>query len=98
MKVVLRRRALQDLIEIAAYIAQDNPVAADHFVDALEQRARSLDRFPNRGRDESLVSPGLRALRHDDYLILYIVEDEIVSVLRFVHGARNLEDIIEGYE
>jgi plasmid stabilization system protein ParE len=52
-EVILSRAAIDDLREIGAYIARDNPERADAFIDELERRCREL----GTGR-----SPGPRSL------------------------------------
>jgi toxin ParE1/3/4 len=57
-QVVKRPQAETDLDDIWWYIAQDNPDAADRFLDKIEERCQTLAQFPNIGlsRDELLPS------------------------------------------
>ena len=47
-KVFITRQAENDLVEIYDYIAADNPVTADAFVLALEEKVFSLATMPER--------------------------------------------------
>ena len=42
MKLVWSEEALEQLAEIEAYIARDNPIAAERFVNRLIDRAATL--------------------------------------------------------
>lgn len=48
-QVAKRPLAETDLDEIWWYLAQDNPDAADRFLDKIEERCRTLAQFPNLG-------------------------------------------------
>jgi toxin ParE1/3/4 len=58
------RGALADLLAIARYIEQDNPVAAGSVVSRVELAGNRLGEFPERGRagrvegSRELVIPG----------------------------------------
>lgn len=88
-EVIVTRPALRDLEQIRAYIAQDNPSAAETFVLKLLDEAQSLSRFSQRGGFVA-ERPGARFVMAHPYLVVYrIVEkSHTVRVLRFWHGAR----------
>ena len=88
-EVIVTRTALRDLKEIRAYIARDNPSAADAFVLKLLDEVELLKTFPERG-GFVVERPGARFLMVHPYLVVYRIEGEshIVRVLRFWHGAR----------
>jgi toxin ParE1/3/4 len=54
--------ARQDLQEIHDYIANDNVVAAERVMEALETRCRNLVEMPNMGRIREDLAPGLRSV------------------------------------
>ena len=54
-RVVVSPLAREDLIDIAAYIARDNPLAADRLLDRLHDKSRLLADFPGIGRPISRV-------------------------------------------
>jgi toxin ParE1/3/4 len=88
-EVRLTAKARRDLNEIVAYIAQDNPLAAEKLGDELVAEADSLSSYPYRG---GLVRrrQNTRRLVHGSYLILYRISesDRQIEILRFWHGAR----------
>lgn len=90
MRVRLTRRAEADLDGIAACIARDNPSRAATFVEELYEKCMTLADvpgvFPLIPRYEAL---GVRRRVHRDYLILFTVTGETISVVRVLHGARD---------
>jgi toxin ParE1/3/4 len=66
-EVRLTVKARGDLNEIVAYIAQENPLAAERLGDELAAQADSLSKFPYRG---GLVRSRrhVRRLVHGSYL------------------------------
>lgn len=92
----LRRtaRAEEDLIEIWAYIARDNPKAADRLLDRLDRKSMTLAKTPYLGMARSDIAEGVRHFPVGNYLILYRVKDDGMEVVRYVHGKRRLRDLI----
>ena len=88
-EVVIARSALRDLEQIRAYIASDNPMAAQTFALKLLAGAESLRTFPERGGFIA-ERPGARFVIVSPYLgVSRIVEQSrTLRVLRFWHGAR----------
>ena len=92
MIVRYTRRALIDLEDIRAWIARDNPVRANSYVDELIAACEDLAEFPLRS---SLTRFRTRRPVHQrpygKYLILYEVSADHVEVDGIVHGARDLD-------
>lgn len=93
----MTRRAEADLDGIAAYIARDNPSRAAAFVEELYEKCTTLAdmpaAFPLIPRYEAL---GVRRRVHGDYLVLFTVRGETISVLRVLHGARDYLPLVLG--
>jgi plasmid stabilization system protein ParE len=83
--------AVEDLNEVADFIARDSRYYASAMVREARLAAQSLRRFPYRGRvvPESGDSQ-VRELFIRDYRLIYRVLDDKVVVLAFIHGARDL--------
>lgn len=94
MKLEIRSAARSDLAEIAAYIARDNPVRASSFARELSEKIRAVAERPLSfpARDE--WRPGLRSAVHGKYHIVFTMADDRVIVLRILHSARNLPDLV----
>ena len=95
MKVVLSEAARAGLREIALFIARDNKQRARSFVRELQARAGELGEmpyaFPLVPRYESL---GIRRRPFRDYLIFYRVEDDRVSIVHILRGAKDYEAVL----
>jgi toxin ParE1/3/4 len=84
-------KARQDLLGIAAFIAQDNPKRAVSFVDELREACRFRARYPHSGRQDHDVRPGILWFSHAGYVFYYraLPEDAGIRVLRVFHGAQD---------
>jgi len=92
-KVFVSPRAEAQIEAIGDYIAADNPGAAVRFVQTLQRRCYELDQFPERGKP---IGHRHRALIEAPYLIVYRIEDDTVTVIAVLHGAR-LSEIPEDW-
>ena len=88
--IVLRPKALADLVEIWAYIAEDSIRQADAFAGRIDQQFRMLARQPNLGRERPELLEGLRSIPIGSYLIFYTPRPRGIEVVRVLHGARDL--------
>jgi len=94
MRVTIRRQADRDLDGIFDWIARDNPAAAERHVGRLVAAALALGDFPERGPLRPEIGERERSLAVGRYVILYTVGGETVEILRFVHGARDLGEVL----
>ena len=95
MRVELSALAESDLLDIALYIAEDNPDRAFGFVDELQQACDGLADRPLRfpllpGFEEK----GIRRRVHGRYAIIYAVDPALVRVLRIVSAAMDMNRIL----
>lgn len=68
----LHPEAYDDIDQIRAYIAEDNPDAADRIVNELFDRIRLLTQLPNQGvHRPNFTSLPLRFVAVREYLIAY---------------------------
>lgn len=92
MQVIFARAARQDLIDIVAYIAADNPAASECVYDSIVEATRRFADFPAVGRSGWL--PGTCELVVSDlpYVIVCEVDgpSDTITVLAVFHGARDL--------
>jgi toxin ParE1/3/4 len=87
-------QAEQDLIEIYTHISGDNPIAAEKLVRSINSKCESLARNPMIGRARPELREDLRSFPYGAYLILYRSVDGGVEIVRVVHAARNLDDLV----
>ena len=92
-------RAETDLDEIWLYVAQESGRGENRRLSdqtPLIQRFLLLADFPHAGRarDDDFGS-GTRSFAIGEYVIVYCVVGSDVSILRVVHGRRDLEDLFD---
>ena len=86
---------MADIEEISENIARHNPRAAIKFSSLLLQKFEALARNPSIGRARpELPRPNLRSSPVGTYILLYREIEIGAEIVRVVHGARNLEDLI----
>lgn len=90
-RVLRSPQALQDLDDIWFYIAQDNPDAADRWLDVLFDRAQSLADRPLMGRSRPEFAPDVRSLPVKAYMLYYRPITGGIELLRVLHGSRDVE-------
>lgn len=90
MKVEFSPVAQDDLLEIALYIAQDNPTRALSFVDELEAQCLRLGQAAGIGAPRPELGEGVRMLAHGRYLIFYREHPSTIRIERVMHGARDI--------
>ncbi len=89
--------AVDDLVSIFDWIANDSPERAAAFVEKPDHRMGNLETQPLLGhvpRDEKLKNSGYRILVIESYLVFYVIHSKTVEIHRVVHGSRNLNDMI----
>ena len=85
MELRWTRKALENLNQIAAYIAQDNPVRASSFIGEIKDKTALLLTFPALGRPGRV--PGTRELVvHPNYIVVYQVGIDTIDILRILHS------------
>ena len=88
--------ASKDIEEIADYLAQQSDFErAESFLEKLNDQLLRITNFPNIGRQRDDISEGVRSLRIESYLILYIPVGRNVEILRVVGGSRNLRTLFD---
>jgi toxin ParE1/3/4 len=88
IKITANARA--DLDELWNSVAQHNIDSAERLMQRLDYRIRSLSQFPETGIPRPEIYDNLRLLVEGNYLVLYLVRDDMIIILRVVHGARDL--------
>jgi plasmid stabilization system protein ParE len=80
------RRASAEIEEIAAYLAEHSPPAADRFLAALERAQRQLADFPNSGAPGSVA--GTRRIVVGNYIVSYRRRGDDVEIFAVRHARR----------
>jgi toxin ParE1/3/4 len=93
MTIVWSPEAIQDLISLRAYIAEESPAGARRIVlRMLHDVEHLLPNNPHIGRAGRV--PGTRELviPRTPYVVPYRVRGESIQILRVYHGARRWPD------
>ena len=91
MKVVWTHRARYRLQQIFEYIAEDQPVNAERWVNKLIDRGDSLKDLPERGRPvPEYHDPEIREILEGAYRIIYRLSSERVDILTVRHSSQLL--------
>jgi len=91
MKIIWSPLAVDRASEIAEYIAQDNPTAAENWVNAVFTHVEQLKKFPESGRIVPEINNNFfRELMYGNYRIIYRIEQTRVSILTIRHGKQIL--------
>ena len=91
----LRPQALADLDAIWLYIAEDNMQAADGVIDNFTETFRLLCVTPHMGTLTPQLAEDLRRFPTRGYVIFYSVTAETLVVERVLHGARDIEALLD---
>jgi toxin ParE1/3/4 len=86
-RVVYSRRAVAEVEEITAFLAEHSQAAANRFARALERAEQQLSRFPNSGAPGLL--PGTRRLILGNYVVSYRRRGNDVEILAVRHARRS---------
>ena len=91
MKIIWSPLAIERVSDIAEYIADDNPAAAEQWVAAIFEQVQKLEKFPQIGR----VVPDsnrkeIRELLFSNFRIIYRLEENEISILTVRHGRQLL--------
>ena len=89
-RVLRRPRAAEDIGAVWDFIADDNPDAADHWVDQLDTQLRLLATQPLMGRARDELAPGIRS-PFGRYLVFYLPIGDGIDVVRVLHGTRDVD-------
>ncbi|MFA6123645.1 MAG: type II toxin-antitoxin system RelE/ParE family toxin [Sphingomonas sp.] len=85
LRLVWRPKARRDLLDIAAFIRQRNPLAAQRLPALIRDAAERLPEHPYVHRPGRV--PGTReAVVHPNYILIYRVLADTVEVITVLHA------------
>lgn len=100
-RALLARRARRELDEAAAWIARDSLAAARNLRAAVDDALKIIGEYPDAGTIRpDVAQPPLRLwrVRGFPYLMIYRPVSPRPRVIRIVHGARDLPDVLRDLE
>ena len=78
-------KALRNLDDAYSYLYQENPVAAQRFIQEVYAQIELLKLTPAMGRDGRIAGTRELVVAHFPYLIPYRVRGEQIQILRVFH-------------
>jgi toxin ParE1/3/4 len=91
MKIIWSPLAIERASEIAEYIAQDKPSAAEKWIDTVFTKVETLKSAPEIGRVvPEIRNSQFRELIYGNYRIIYRIEEKKISILTIRHGMQIL--------
>jgi len=88
VKLRWTRLAITDLDSVFAYVAADNPTAANRLIDRIEKAVQVLPQHPTAGRDGRLMGTRELVVTGTPFVIPYRVRRNTIEILAVIHGAR----------
>jgi toxin ParE1/3/4 len=80
------------LLQIFSFIGARNPLAADNFIEAIDDKFEQLSLFPFIGRERTSLAEGLRGIVVRTHLIFYSVERERTIIVRVIDGRMDVDE------
>ncbi|MEA2014380.1 MAG: type II toxin-antitoxin system RelE/ParE family toxin [Thermodesulfobacteriota bacterium] len=91
MRIIWSPLAVDRASEIADYIAQDKPSAAEKWIDTVFSKVEQLKSSPEIGRIVPEINDNrFRELIYGNYRIIYRIETKQISILTIRHGRQIL--------
>ncbi len=94
-RCTFRPRALSDLDDLWYEVARDDVAAADRMIDGIRGRCELAAVFPMSGERQDHLIPHLRRVASGPYLIYYFPLPDGISVIRVLHGKRDIDRLFE---
>jgi toxin ParE1/3/4 len=88
MKLRWTAEAANDLTRIADYLFEHAPDRAAQLIRTVFEAPASLLAFPARGRPGKKHGTRELVLSSLPYVVVYTIRDEVVYVVRILHGAQ----------
>lgn len=102
-EVIVRARARRDILSNAEYLEeQGSTETAQRFLDATQSTFETLAMRPKLGALCVFQSPALRCIRRwpvkgfENWLIFYLPRRDGVEIVHVIHGARDMESLLDG--
>jgi len=93
MKIHWSNTSINDMQQIKEYIGQGSPHYAFVFINRLFETVKKAASFPQIGRKvPEFNHDNIRELIYRNYRIIYHLQDDVITVLTVIHGARILNN------
>lgn len=103
MKLAVKPAAREDILSQFSYLAEHGGEdLGSRFLHAAEQSFMHLLEYPNCGTPKTFANSDMTEVRSwpvpgfEDIRAYYTLEHEVVTILRVLHGRRNVAGILDG--
>ncbi|MBI2432359.1 MAG: type II toxin-antitoxin system RelE/ParE family toxin [Candidatus Hydrogenedentes bacterium] len=93
--IVLSEEAKEDIFSLWQYINEDNPAAASTLVAKIFEAFDLLSDFPLSGRACPEFTSDIRVRFVKKYAILHRLSEESLEIIRVLHTARDIRNIVD---
>ena len=105
MKRLIQEAARGDILgQYQHYLELGVYEVADRFLDAVNDAVDAVVKMPDAGAPKHFENPHLKGLRtwpvkgFDDFRIYYLTSDDLLMVVRVLHGKRDVQSILDGQD
>ena len=88
MQIRWEEDAIADLIDLQAYVAEDNPLAAQKLALRITNKVNLLVEHPLQGEPGRIHNTRELVITQTPYTITYHASGDVISILRVFHQAR----------
>ena len=88
MRITWTRIASEQLKAAIAFVAEDNPSAAESQLEIIKRAVEQLAHFPEMGRPGRVEGTRELVIQTTPYIVAYRLKGRAVRVLAILHGAR----------
>lgn len=93
LELVKAPRAEADLIDIWPYIAEDQPINADHLLDRLNDAALLIADTLEMGVDRSVLFADIKKFPVDNYIVFYRVKPNTLELVRELSASKSIASV-----
>jgi toxin ParE1/3/4 len=90
-RVKRRPQAVDDILEIWLFIAEDSIPAADRWIDQLDEAFSLWATQPRMGRTRDELALGLRSMPFGRYVVFYEPLADGIDVVRVLHSSQDTD-------
>lgn len=95
MKLVFSPAAIRDLQSIATYTLQTWGAEQESlYLGGLWRRLEAIRASPEVHRIRKDLAIRCRSARHEKHVIFFSVEEEVIEIIRILHGAMDFESLL----
>jgi toxin ParE1/3/4 len=95
MQIRWEADAIADLSDLRSFIKHDNPTAANRIAGKIIDATNLLNNHPLLGKPGRIHTTRELVVSGTPYTLIYLVEAEVVSILRIFHQARQWKHVLD---